>query len=132
MNSTMDFEYVLLLYCSSAIASLITIVCLLGLYYFMFRESQRHQPDTLCLPATSSRHTNVNSSSGGDTSIAGPQFSSCNPRRQSTPVPLPRPRLATATSSLNSLVDVEPFRLPNFWHSNVRGYFQTAEILFDH
>ena len=54
------------------------------------------------------------------------------PRHQSTPVPLPRPRLAIATSSLNSLVDVEPFRLTDFWHSNVRGYFQTAEILFDH
>ena len=44
---------------------------------------------------------------------------------------MPRPRLASATSSLNSLVDVEPFQLPDFWHSNVREYFQTAKILFD-
>ena len=80
----------------------------------------------------SSWHANVNSSLSGDTSIAGPQFSSCNSRHQSTPVHLPRPRLATATSSLNSLVDVKPFRLPDFWHSNVRKYLQTAEILFDH
>ena len=57
---------------------------------------------------------------------------SCNSRHQSTPIPLPRPRLASATNSLNSLVDIEPFRLPDFWYSNVRGYFQTAEILFDH
>ena len=99
----------LLLYSSSVIGSQITIVCMLGLYYFMFRDSQRHQPDTLGLPASSSWHTNVNLSSSDDTSIAGPQFLPCNPRHQSTPIPLPRPRLATATSSLNSLVEVEPF-----------------------
>ena len=129
MNNTMDFEYVLLLYSSSVIVSLITIACMLGLYYFMFRDLQRHRPDTLGLSASSSRYA---SSSSGDTSISGKQFSSCNSRHQSTPIPLPRPRLASATNSLNSLVDVEPFRLPDFWHSNVRGYFQTAEILFDH
>ena len=49
-----------------------------------------------------------------------------------TPVSTPGPKQAGATTSLNSLVDVEPFRLPDFWHSNVCGYFQTAEILFDH
>ena len=121
MNSTMDFEYVLLLYSSSVIERLITIVCMLGLYYFMFRDLRSHQLDILGLPSLS-----------GNTSIAGAEFSSCNLRHQSTPVSLSRPRLASATSSLNSLVDVEPFRLPDFWHSNVHGYFQTAEILLDY
>ena len=120
----MDLKYLLLLYSSSMIGSLIAIVCMLGLCYVMFRDLQRHQPDTLGLSASSSRHTNVNSSSSGDISIVGPQFSSCNLRHQSTAVPSSRPRLASATSSLNSLVHVEPFRLPDFKHSNERGYFQ--------
>ena len=80
------------------------IAYMLCLYYFMFRDLQRHRPDTLGLPASPSMDTNVNYSSSGDANIAGPQFSSCNPRHQSTPVSLPRPRLASATSSLNSLV----------------------------
>ena len=105
MNSAIDFEYVLLLYSNSVIGSLIAIVCMLGLNYFMFRDLQRNRPDTLGLSASSSRHANISSSSSGDTSIAGPQFSSCNSRHQSTPIPLLRQRLASATSSLNSLVD---------------------------
>ena len=110
----MNFKYVILLYSSSVIGNLLTIVCMLGLYYFMLRDLQRHQPHKFGLTSSSSCSGYVNSSSCDDTSNVDPQFLLCNPSHQSTPIPALRSRLAGVTISLNSLGEVVSLRLPDF------------------
>ena len=98
----------------------------------MFRDLQRHQFYTSSLSASSGSNLNANLSSSGDITNVGPQFLSCNPRYQSFPIPTLGSRLAGATFSLNSLAEVESFRLLDFWHRDIRQYFQTAKILFNY